>query len=193
MDRTKLALELFNPDKNGISRWVGKHECVGKFASLYPTNGNVWYRNKGLNHLIYEKKEEDGKIFWRFNGLKKNESPKNIRPEIWEKVRNKPCVITGLQLKSGHKIEVDHKDGRYPTEVGNLETQVEDFFQPLLDSLNKQKRSDCVKCEKTGIRYDARERGFSVPVVSNQLKYEGSCVGCFWYDPLDFVSKLSLI
>jgi len=35
-------------DENGISRWVSKDECVGKFSSLYPTNGNTWYRNSGF-------------------------------------------------------------------------------------------------------------------------------------------------
>jgi|LakMenEpi03Aug12_release.lakeMendotaPanAssembly.Ray.scaffolds.fasta_scaffold375088_2 hypothetical protein len=186
MNRTELALELFNPDENGISRWVSKNECVDKFNPLFPTNGNQWYRNKGLGHLVYEKKEENGITFWRFNGIKKNENPRNIRPEIWEEVRKKPCVITNLRLNNGHKIEVDHKDGRYPIEVGNLDTQKEEYFQPLLESLNKQKRTDCLGCKKTGLRYDARERGYSVSVVKGGLKYDGTCEGCFWFDPTKF-------
>jgi len=186
MTRTELALELFNPDENGVSRWVCKDECVGKYASLFPTNGNVWYRNKGLNHFIYEKKQENGKIYWRFNGLKDVNSSRNIRRDIWDKIRNQPCVITGLTLKNGHRIEVDHKDGRYPEEIGNIETQKEEYFQPLLESLNKQKRTDCLKCKNGGIRFDATKMGYSIPVVKGDINYNGTCEGCFWFYPTKF-------
>ena len=67
---TELVLELFNPNDKGISRWVKKSECVGKYTQLYPKNGNHWYRNVGLKKFIFEKRKFDGDIEWRFNGLK---------------------------------------------------------------------------------------------------------------------------
>ena len=66
---TELALDLFNPDENGVSRWVKKSECVGKYQSLFPKNGNHWYRNVGLKKFVFEKRLENGEIEWRFNGI----------------------------------------------------------------------------------------------------------------------------
>ena len=187
VNNTQLVLELFSPNELGQSRWVDKKELIGKWSSLYPTNGNHWYRNKGLSHLIFEKKEEGGSIQWRFNGLKSNLGTRGIRTDIWNEVRNQPCVITNLRLDGGHRIEVDHRDGRYPDRVMDLELQRVDDFQPLLESLNKQKRSDCIKCKVSGKRYDARERGCSISVSVGSLEYEGSCVGCFWFNPKEFL------
>jgi hypothetical protein len=192
MNNTDLVLKLFNPDKDGYSRWVGKDECVGEYESLYPKNGNHWYRNVRLKKFIFEKKEENKKIFWRFNGLKNESGSRNIRPDIWNNIREQPCVITGLRLRNGHKIEVDHKDGRYPEDTLNLHTQKIIDFQPLLESLNKQKRSDCRKCKETNIRYDATEKGFKFPVIEGTLNYEGTCKGCYWFDVLEFISNLGL-
>jgi hypothetical protein len=186
-NNTDLVIELFNPDENGISRWVKKSECVGKYVSLSPSNGNHWYRNKGLKKYIFEKKTVDSEITWRFNGFKSEIGDRTIKPEIWNIVRQQPCVVTGLKLSNGHKIEVDHRDGRYPEKVLNIETQDLNDFQPLIESLNKQKRSDCSKCVKTGNRFDAKEKGCSISVTEGSLKYEGTCVGCYWYDPKKFL------
>jgi hypothetical protein len=193
MNNTELVLKLFSPDVNGYSRWVSKEECIGEYNPLYPTNGNHWYRNTGLKKYRFEKKKEDKETFWRFNGLKNNSGSRNIRTDIWNEVREQPCVVTGLKLSNGHKIEVDHKDGRYPEEVLSLDTQNTEDFQPLLESLNKQKRSDCRKCKETNVRYDAKEKGFKCSVVEGNLNYEGTCKGCYWFDVKGFISKLDLM
>ena len=192
MNRTKLAIKLFNPDEYGISRWVSKDECVGEFGKLYPTNGNMWYRNRGIKKYKLETDYSNPNTRWRFNGLTNNEISRTIKPEIWNNIRNKPCVVTGLKLTNGHKIEVDHKDGRYPQNVLNVETQKNEDFQPLLESLNKQKRSDCGKCKKTSVRFDASEKGFNFAVTEGTLNYEGTCVGCYWFDIANFISKLNI-
>ena len=184
---TELVLELFNPNDKGISRWVKKSECVGKYTQLYPKNGNHWYRNVGLKKFIFEKRKFDGDIEWRFNGLKDDSGTRSIRVDIRNEILKQPCVVTGLKFSGGHKIEVDHRDGRYPVCVMNKETQKIEDFQPLLESLNKQKRSECVKCVKIGNRFDARKNGCSIPVIEGSLKYEGTCVGCYWYDPKKFL------
>lgn len=190
MNRAELVIKLFNPNEDGISKWVSKDECVGEFATLYPTNGNTWYRLQALKKFNFEKEVNGSVTRWRFNGFKKIESPRTIKPEIWNEIRNKPCVVTGLKLNNGHKIEVDHKDGRYPEEVLDVETQTIQDFQPLLESLNKQKRSDCSKCKKTNVRFDAKEKGFTVSVTEGSLDYEGTCKGCYWFDVADFIAKL---
>lgn len=190
MNRTELVIKLFNPDENGISRWVYKTQCIGEYKDLYPTNGNTWYRNKGLSHYIFEKEDTPKGTRWRFNGFKNINSSRKVDPYIWNKIRNKPCVVTGLELCAGHKIEVDHKDGRYPERVLNVETQTEEDFQPLYDKINKQKRSDCVKCRETNVRFNAKEKGFTISVTEGSLAYEGTCKGCYWFDVADFIAKL---
>lgn len=185
MNRTELVLELFNPDENGVSRWVKKTDMVGKYETLYPTNGNHWYRNRGLSHLILEKKKDEQNVdCWRFNGLKENKTNRSIRKDIRDFLIKKPCVITNI-ISSDN--EIDHRDGRYPDEVMDIKTQKVEHFQTLHPTLNKQKRSDCLKCKNTGLRYDAKDRGCTVSVVSGNINYEGSCIGCFWYDPKLFL------
>ena len=67
MNRTELAIKLFNPDENGVSRWVYKKECIGEYDDLYPTNGNTWYRNSGLSHYNLERENTPQGIRCRFN------------------------------------------------------------------------------------------------------------------------------
>lgn len=185
MNRTNLAIKLFNPNKNGVSRWVCKNECIGEYSSLMPTNGNQWYRNHGISGMyIFEKKIEDGKIYWRLNGFKQTNGSRYIRKDIRDSILKTPCVITNI---ISDKNEVDHRDGRYPIDTLQKESQKLEHFQPLHPQLNKQKRSDCFKCKKTGVRYDAKERGCSISVVSGGLNYEGTCKGCFWFEPKSFL------
>ncbi|MBR2112484.1 MAG: hypothetical protein IJ950_06080 [Helicobacter sp.] len=44
MKKTKkdLFIELANPDKNGISRWVNVQEFIGKYQQLQFGNGGSW-------------------------------------------------------------------------------------------------------------------------------------------------------
>jgi hypothetical protein len=185
MNRTELALKLLKPNEYGISDWVCKDKCVGEFFSLMPTNGNTWYRNRGISGTYnFEKKEEYGKIYWRLNGFKEIGGNRYIRKDIRVEILKKPCVITNIVCD---KNEVDHRDGRYPIESTTSHQQKVEHFQPLHPTLNKQKRSDCLMCKKTGIRYDAKERGCTVSTVEGSLKYEGTCVGCFWYEPKSFL------
>ena len=93
MNRTKLVIKLFNPDECGISRWVSKDECVGEFGKLYPTNGNMWYRNRGIKKYKLETDYSNPNTRWRFNGLTNNEISRTIKPEIWNDIRNKFNVI----------------------------------------------------------------------------------------------------
>ncbi|EMR60078.1 ICEA family protein [Helicobacter pylori CPY1662] len=43
--KKELFLELAQPDKNGMSRWVSTIEFVGKYQGLQLGNGGSWCRN----------------------------------------------------------------------------------------------------------------------------------------------------
>ncbi|UOR74657.1 hypothetical protein MPG19_06545 [Helicobacter pylori] len=38
-------MELAQPDKNGVSRWVSTIEFIGKYQGLQLGNGGIWRRN----------------------------------------------------------------------------------------------------------------------------------------------------
>ena len=195
MNRTELALKLFKPNEQGISRWVCKDECVDEYAPLMPTNGNMWYRNKGLGGGKYnwEKKTEDNKTYWRFNGFQVNSESRPIRSDIREYLMNKEsrCTHTGFSSTSNDKLIIDHRNGRYnQPEVLSISTQQKEHFQVLSNRSNLAKRSDCKECEVTGVRFDAKKLGYPKSVCSGVLKYEGSCIGCYWYGPIEFRESL---
>lgn len=194
MNRTELALKLFDPNKEGFSRWVGKDECVGEYADLMPTNGNMWYRNKGIGGTyIWEKKEEKGKIYWRFNGFRQNNTFRPIRKDIRESLLsdNPVCAHSGYSSIVSDKLIIDHRNGRYnDRRVLDIVTQEKEDFQVLSNRANLAKRSYCKSCELTGFRFDAKSLGYGKSVCSGNMKYEGSCVGCYWYDPIKFRKSL---
>lgn len=192
MNRTELVLELFNPDKQGFSRWISKNELVGKYETLFPTNGNMWMRNKGIAHLKLEKETIDGIIHWRFNGMVENQkSSRPIKKEIKDVLSKKPCVHTGFNHTKNNPIVIDHKNGRYDDiKVLNILTQSLDDFQPLCNQANLLKRSDCNNCMKTNLRFDAKKLGYEISFLEGDENYVGSCNGCYWFDCLKFKSNL---
>ncbi len=46
--KKELFLELAQPNKNGMSRWVSVTEFVGKYQGLQLGNGGSW---SGITHL----------------------------------------------------------------------------------------------------------------------------------------------
>lgn len=194
MNRTELVLELFAPDKNGMSRWVSKNELVDKYASLFPTNGNQWMRNRGISHLVLEKKIINNITHWRFNGFDENQkSNRPIKKEIRELLSKKPCAHTGFSGTKNNPIVIDHKNGRYnDKDVLDVNTQKLDDFQPLCNQANLQKRSYCNNvCIKTGKRFDAKTLGYGVSFIEGGENYKGTCVGCYWSDCLKFKQFVS--
>lgn len=194
MNRTKLAVKLFNPNEKGVSRWVCKSECVGEFSDLMPTNGNMWYRNKGIGGTYkWELKKVDGKVYWRFNGFNVIEESRPINPNIRAKLltNDSICAHTGYSSVSNDKLVIDHKNGSYNDErVLNTSTQVIEDFQVLSNRANLKKRSDCGKCKNTGLKFDATTIGYLKPVCSGSVEYDGSCEGCYWNDPIKFKSSI---
>jgi len=44
MTKTELFIELANPNKDGVSRWVNVSEFTGKYKDLQLGNGGSWCR-----------------------------------------------------------------------------------------------------------------------------------------------------
>ena len=89
-------------------------------------------------------------------------------------------------------IQVDHKDGRYTDpRVMNQQSQALSDFQALSRAANSAKRGHCRDCKETGVRFDARILGYSHSQWIGEPEYNGTCVGCFWYDPFEFNARVS--
>ena len=191
--KQQIYLEIAKPDSKGHSRWV--HVPDELPSELHFKNGCPWAQdNRGLGktHKIEKRKERGRIVAMRTVGLRtKPWLEQGIRKDIWDEVRKHPCAFTGTTSQ----IEVDHKDGRKDDpRIMKLSTQVRSDMQPACKNSNDVKRQACVECVKTGIRFDAATKlGFPAAVVEGNLAYEGTCVGCFQYDPISFRSRLTVI
>ena len=66
-------------------------------------------------------------------------------------------------------------------------------FQPLSKAANDAKRQFCKECRQTGKRYDAKQLGYPISYYKgNEINSneKDACVGCYWYDPLEFKRHL---
>jgi hypothetical protein len=196
--KNSLFLELAQPDENGISRWVSVKEFVGRYESLRFGNGADWARSDGNLARKFVLERDNTQTVGnsvdriRLNGFKTEDFGSNqIRADIKRDIKQKRCVILGTS-----NPEADHKNGRKDNpRVMNLLTQVKDDFQPLSKAANDAKRQICKMCKATDIRYDAKKLGYPISVTKGNLNYEKplGCVGCFWYDPLEFRKHLKEI
>lgn len=196
MTKIELFEELAQVDKNGCSRWVNVTEFVGKYQGLQLLNGAGWSRDDGpfgRKYLIERNKKltpgnkTDAIRTVGFNTGKSYSS--YIDPAIKSIVQSKRCVILGT---SGP--EVDHKNGmKNEDRVMRNENQRLEDFQPLSKAANDAKRQFCKECKQTGIRYDAKLLGYPMSYYSGGAKHgneENACIGCYWYDPLEFKKHL---
>jgi hypothetical protein len=89
---------------------------------------------------------------------------------------------------------VDHKNGmKNEARVMKNEDQKLSDFQPLSKAANDAKRQYCKECRRTGIRYDAKLLGYPISYYAcgrTHNNEEDACVGCYWYDPLEFKKHL---
>lgn len=128
-------------------------------------------------------------IALQLKGFKESEVNHGIRIDIREIIKTRKCVI----LQTATDIQVDHKCPRLGTtpNVCKLETQSIDDFQSLCRSANTAKRGHCQSCQDSKIRFDARILGYSVAQWQGGEKLSNSCVGCYWYDPVEFNAQVS--
>lgn len=194
--KNNLFLELAEPDiETGISRWVDVSEFVGRYKSLELGNGGSWCRKESTLAKVYiiefDKNKTAGNRIDRIklNGLNEEDlGSQQIRADIKKVIKAQRCVILATS-----NPEVDHKNGRKnDLRVMTLETQNLDDFQPLSKAANDAKRQICKECRNTENRFDARKIGYPISVTKGGLKYENDlgCIGCFWYDPIDFRKNL---
>lgn len=193
-----LFFELANPDDNGVSRWVSKDEFVGDYSKLMFNNGADWCRKESTiaKKFILELDKtltpgpSNDRI--RLNGFRSKEEwfgNQTIRADIKAYYQKEQCVILGTS-----KPEVDHKNGwKNDSKVMNTSSQKFEDFQPLSKAANDAKRQFCKECRRSGKRYDAKKLGYPVSFYEGNEKHDGTengCIGCFWFDPIEFRKHL---
>lgn len=195
MTKTELFIKLAKPDKNGISRWVDINEFVGEFSSLTFGNGASWARKESTlakKYIIeFDKTITSGNGIdrIRLNGFNNGTFTQHIRGDIKREIKQQRCVILGTS-----NPEVDHKNGmKNEARVMTNENQQLSDFQPLSKAANDAKRQFCKECRRTGIRYDAKKLGYPMSYYEGGANHnceENACVGCYWYDPIEFRKHL---
>ena len=198
--KTKIELfeELAKIDKNGCSRWVSVTEFVGKYQCLQLLNGAGWSRddgNFGRKYIIERDKSRtpgNKTDAIRTVGFNHGEYSQHIRTDIKKTIKNQRCVILGTS-----NPEVDHKNGmKNEDRVMKNENQKLSDFQPLSKAANDAKRQFCKECKITHKRFDAKLLGYPMSFYKgneNHNNEEDACIGCFWYDPIEFRKHLKEI
>ena len=196
MTKTELFIQLAKPNENGISRWVSVTEFVGEYACLTFGNGASWARKESTlakKYVIeFDKSISGGNSIdrIRLNGFKTDDYSQYIRADIKKAIKARRCVVLGTS-----KPEVDHKNGmKNEGRVMRNENQCLEDFQPLSKAANDAKRQFCKECRRTGIRYDAKLLGYPISYYSGAAEHhneENACIGCYWYDPLEFKKHLT--
>lgn len=193
--KTAKFLRLAAPDDNGVSRWVSCNEFVGEFADLKFGNGASWARKEstlaGKYKIEFDKTVTSGNSIdrVRLNGFNNGDYSQHIRSDIKREISSRRCVVLGTS-----KPEVDHKNGMKNEDrvMRNEEQRLSDF-QLLSKAANDAKRQFCKDCMRTGIRYDAKQLGYPMSYYAGVAEHNGeenACVGCFWYDPIEFRKHL---
>lgn len=196
---TKIELfeKLAQPDENGVSRWVSVDEFIGEYQELQLLNGAGWSRDDGTFGKKYiverDKTRTPGNrtdAIRTVGFFKDNSYSSYINPEIKRIISSKKCVILGTS-----NPECDHKNGmKNEARVMQNEDQQLSDFQPLSKAANDAKRQFCKVCKKTGKRYDAKLLGYPISFYygnENHNGEENACIGCFWYDPIEFRKHLT--
>ena len=196
MTKIELFEELAQVDENGYSRWVSVDEFVGKYQGLQLLNGAGWSRDDGpfgRKYIIERDKSRtpgnktDAIRTVGFNTGHRYNS--YIDPTIKRIIQSKRCVVLGTS-----NPECDHKNGmKNEGRVMMNEDQHLDDFQPLSKAANDAKRQYCKECRRTGIRYDAKKLGYPMSYYQGTAEHhfeEDACVGCYWYDPIEFKKHL---
>ena len=195
MTKTELFIKLANPDKNGISRWVSVAEFVEEYACLTFGNGASWARKESTlakRYIIeFDKSVTPGNSIdrIRLNGFNDGNFSQHIRADIKRIIKTRRCVVLGTS-----NPEIDHKNGMKNEDrvMRNEDQRLEDF-QPLSKAANDAKRQFCKECMRTKRRFDAKRLGYPMSYYQggeNHNFEKDACIGCYWYDPLEFKKHL---
>jgi hypothetical protein len=183
--------DLFQPDENGVSRWVSIEELApaglkwdgngnGRYGIYFGLSGYVWETVR-LNN------EPRGKI------LKLRTSGMRTTPAVQVRIdadikkhfsQSTHCNISTLPIRKG-KLEIDHRYGHYehPTyrELYASGAQRVEDFQAVDAQQNLIKRAMCDTCIDTGIRPAHPELGF-VEGGEGHTEHH-PCRGCYLAEP----------
>jgi hypothetical protein len=188
--------ELIRPDRNGHSDWFDvewlKRQLPACADRIGGNGSNMFTRQLAKDFLFApeqaQRRQGSKVIARRAYGLTKARAEQfPIRKDIRDTVSKGFCAV----LHTKAQIEVDHKDGRKDNWLVNdtVHQRLEDF-QALHKTANNVKRGVCANCERTNRRFDARVMGFTVGWTEGSAEYQGTCKGCFWYDPIAFRQSL---
>ena len=185
-----------NPDRQGFSNWFSVAALAEKLPtcrSLGGVNGSGMFTRelaKDFNFAPDQAKEKDGSriVRRRAYGLTKNRAEQfPIRSDIRREISKGFCAALGTRSQ----LEVDHKDGRKDNwQTNSVELQRLEDFQALHKTANGVKREQCKHCERSNRRFDARHLGFQRGWTEGGAEYQGTCRGCFWFDPVAFRQAL---
>ncbi|WP_455036269.1 hypothetical protein [Leptotrichia massiliensis] len=195
MSKMELFIKLAKPDANGYSRWVSISEFVGEYSGLIFGNGASWARKESTiakeYNVEFDRSLTPGKTIdqIRLAGFNNNNFSQHIRADIKREIRKQRCVVLGTS-----NPEVDHKNGmKNEKRVMQNENQKLDDFQPLSKAANDAKRQFCKECRNSRLRFDAKKLGFPMSYYKGTANHnfeEDACIGCYWYDPLEFKKHL---
>lgn len=194
---TKIELfeKLAQPNENGVSRWVSVDEFKGEYQGLQLLNGAGWSRNDGPFGKKYIVERDKSRTpgnrtdAIRTVGYNSRDYSQYIRADIRKEISSRTCPVLGTS-----NPEADHKNGMKNEDrvMKNEEQRLSDF-QPLSKAANDAKRQYCKDCKITGIRYDAKQLGYPMSYYCGSAEHNGeetACIGCFWYDPIEFRKHL---
>ncbi len=184
--RTKADqfLELAKPDKEtGFSEVVGIAELERNGLGF--GNGGSWCRSDGplaQKYNVERIKEKNRIVGVKLNGYNRVPISKPIPKSIREKFAQERCAVLHTS-----KPQTDHKDGRRDDpRLSDINKVTESDFQPLSTAANTAKRQHCKVCRETGLRFDARVLGYRKGQWVGDGRFMGTCVGCYWHDPMRF-------
>jgi len=184
-----IFLKLAKPDQNtGFSDIIGLDELAANGLGF--GNGGSWCRDDsalGKKYNIERIKRGNRIVGVKLNGYRKNPIGKIIPTHIKNEIYQQRCVVLGIG-----KPECDHKDGRRDDpRYNNPDKLTTDDFQPLSKAANNAKKQHCKDCRNTNRRFDAKRLGYNVSQWAGNGRYMGTCVGCYWHDPLRFNKEVS--
>jgi hypothetical protein len=187
--------EILSDVEYGIGKKLSIEYLKTIHSSFETTNGCTWARDSvsylGKRYLITRTKKGPRVASVKLDGFNKNrtKSARTISTDVQKALKGKHCAV--LDIISSNGMEIDHKNGRYDDrENENPNEQKLEDFQVLSKAVNIAKRQHCKECRESGIRYDAKQLGYSESYIFGD-EHTKVCNGCYWFDPQQFNAVIS--
>lgn len=196
-------LQYAQPDEKGWTEVVTIEELNAHFGTteFSTINGGDWCRSDTPQLAKYNVERIKGSatnaqgktvrkiIAVQLKGFKESAANRGIRKDIKAVIQAQKCAI----LCTSSDIQVDHKCPRLnlTPKVMALDTQDISDFQALCRAANAAKRGHCQSCIDSKTRFDARILGYTVSQWTGGSRFANNCVGCYWYDPVEFNHQVS--